>query len=160
MKYGPWEPRIASDWQARPFDIHGLSGSRMANHSRPLSPHLQVYRPQLTTVLSITHRGTGLVLSAGLVAFVAWLLAAAAGPAALDSANAFFVSIPGRLLLAGLSFSFFYHLCNGIRHLVWDTGHWLEIPAVYASGWSVVAASIILTVAAWAVAWGLVGGAA
>jgi len=66
----------------------------MANHSRPLSPHLQVYRPQLTTVLSITHRGTGLVLSAGLVAFVAWLLAAAAGPAALDSANAFFVSIP------------------------------------------------------------------
>jgi succinate dehydrogenase / fumarate reductase cytochrome b subunit len=131
----------------------------MANHSRPLSPHLQVYRLQLTSVLSITHRATGLVLSAGLLVFVAWLLAVAAGPAAFESANALLASIPGRLLLAGISFSFFYHLCNGIRHLVWDAGHWLEIPAVYASGWSVVAASIVLTVLAWAVAWGVIGGA-
>jgi succinate dehydrogenase / fumarate reductase cytochrome b subunit len=132
----------------------------MANHSRPLSPHLQVYRPQLTTVLSITHRATGLALSVGLAAFVAWLLAIASGPEALDRANALLATIAGRVLLAGVSFSFFYHLCNGIRHLVWDAGHWLEIPEVYASGWSVVAASMVLTLASWAVAWGLLGGTA
>lgn len=131
----------------------------MANHIRPLSPHLQVYRWQLTMVLSIVHRSTGLVLSAALIPLVGWLLAAAAGPEPLATANALFASIPGQLLLAGVTFSFFYHLCNGIRHLAWDAGWWLDIPAVYASGWSVVAASIALTLLAWATAWRLLGGA-
>jgi succinate dehydrogenase / fumarate reductase cytochrome b subunit len=131
----------------------------MANHIRPLSPHLQVYRWQLTSVLSITHRATGLVLSAALLPLVGWLLAAAAGPGSLATANAFFASIPGVLLLVAVSFSFFYHLCNGIRHLVWDAGYWLEIREVYRSGWAVVAAAAVLTALAWAVAWELPGGA-
>ena len=130
----------------------------MANHSRPLSPHLQVYRWQLTMVLSITHRLTGVTLSAGLVVFVAWLVAAATGPGAFASVHAILASLPGQAVLAAITFAFFYHLCNGIRHLVWDAGYWLEIPAVYASGWSVVAASIALTGFAWLLAWGLVGG--
>lgn len=124
----------------------------MTRQSRPLSPHLGVYRWQLTSVLSILHRGTGLVMSVALLAFVAWLLAAAAGAEAYAAVTGFFGSIPGLVLLAGISFSFFYHLCNGIRHLVWDTGAWFEIPAVYASGWAVVALSALLTIAAWSVA--------
>jgi succinate dehydrogenase / fumarate reductase cytochrome b subunit len=131
----------------------------MANHTRPLSPHLQVYRWQLTMVLSITHRATGLVLSAALVPLVGWLLAAAAGPEAFATANAILASVPGQLMLAAVSFAFYYHLCNGIRHLVWDAGWWLDIPEVYASGWSVVAAAIVLTVLTWAAVWGLLGGA-
>jgi len=131
----------------------------MANHTRPLSPHLQVYRWQLTMVLSITHRATGLVLSAALVPLVGWLLAAATGPEAFATANAILASVPGQLMLAAVSFAFYYHLCNGIRHLVWDAGWWLDIPEVYASGWSVVAAAIVLTVLTWAAIWGLLGGA-
>ena len=131
----------------------------MANHSRPLSPHLQVYRWQLTMVLSIMHRATGLVLSAALIPLVGWLLAAAAGPEAFASATAVLASLPGQLGLAAVTFAFFYHLCNGIRHLVWDAGWWLNIPEVYASGWAVVAASIALTVLTWAAIWGLPGGA-
>ena len=131
----------------------------MANYTRPLSPHLQVYRWQLTMVLSIVHRATGVMLSAALIPFVGWLLAAAAGPEPLAVANALFASIPGLLLLAGITFSFFYHLCNGIRHLVWDAGYWLDMPGVYASGWSVVAASAVLTLLAWATAWRMLGAA-
>ena len=131
----------------------------MANDGRPLSPHLQVYRWQLTMVLSITHRATGLVLSAALVPLVGWLVAAAAGPEAFATANAILASVPGQLMLAAVSFAFYYHLCNGIRHLVWDAGWWLDIPEVYASGWSVVAAAIVLTVLTWAAIWGLLGGA-
>ena len=131
----------------------------MANHTRPLSPHLQVYRWQLTMVLSITHRATGLVLSAALVPLVGWLLAAAAGPEAFATANAILASVPGQLMLAAVSFAFYYHLCNGIRHLVWDAGWWLDIPEVYASGWSVVAAAIVLTVLTWTAVWGFLGGA-
>ena len=131
----------------------------MANHSRPLSPHLQVYRWQLTMVLSIMHRATGLVLSAALIPLVGWLLAAAAGPEAFASATAVLASLPGQHGLAAVTFAFFYHLCNGIRHLVWDAGWWLNIPEVYASGWAVVAASIALTVLTWAAIWGLPGGA-
>jgi succinate dehydrogenase / fumarate reductase, cytochrome b subunit len=123
----------------------------MTRQSRPLSPHLQVYRWQLTSVLSIVHRGTGLVMSAALLAFAGWLLAAAAGAEAYAAVAAFFGSLPGLVLLAGISFAFFYHLCNGVRHLVWDTGAWLGIPAVYASGWAVVALSALLTIVAWSV---------
>ncbi len=123
----------------------------MANNTRPLSPHLQVYRPQLTSVLSFTHRGTGVLLSLGFLALVYWLLAGASGPEAYAAAGAVFGSVPGLVLLAALSFSFFYHLGNGIRHLVWDTGFWLELPQVYASGWVVVILAFLSTAAFWAV---------
>ena len=123
----------------------------MANNTRPLSPHLQVYRLQLTSVLSFIHRGTGVVLSLGFLALVYWLLAGASGPEAYAAAGAVFGSVPGLVLLAALSFSFFYHLGNGIRHLVWDTGWWLELPQVYASGWVVVILALVSTAAFWTV---------
>lgn len=123
----------------------------MANADRPLSPHLQIYRWQLTSVLSILHRATGIWISLGALVLVWWLLAAAAGPGPYAAVEGFLGSWLGLLLLFGWTFSLFYHLCNGIRHLVWDTGVGFELSSTYASGWTVVAASAVLTILAWAV---------
>jgi succinate dehydrogenase / fumarate reductase, cytochrome b subunit len=120
----------------------------MANDNRPLSPDIQIYRPQLTSVLSISHRVTGIVLSVGAPLLVFWLIAAAAGPQAYLALQNVLQSSIGEILLFGWTFSLFFHLCNGIRHLVWDAGHGFELRTIYASGWSVVAASAVLTVAA------------
>ncbi|MCY3980990.1 MAG: succinate dehydrogenase, cytochrome b556 subunit [Alphaproteobacteria bacterium] len=127
----------------------------MVSDNRPLSPHLQIYRPQLTSVLSIAHRGAGIALGVGAAFFAWWLLAAASGPEAYGTAQAFFGSGPGLVVLAGFSFALFYHLCNGIRHLFWDAGMGLELDQAYRSGWTVIAAAVLLTVAAWA--WALAG---
>ncbi len=121
----------------------------MTSQNRPLSPHLQVYRPQLTSVLSIVHRMTGVALAVGALLLVWWLVAAASGPVAFAMVQDFNGSWFGRLLLLGWSFALFYHLCNGIRHLVWDSGHGFELPQVYRSGWLVVLGSVALTVLAW-----------
>lgn len=121
----------------------------MATGNRPLSPHLQVYRPQLTTVLSILHRATGIALTAGTLLLAWWIIAAAAGAEAFETVQAFIGSWIGRLLLLGWSWALLYHLCNGIRHLFWDTGHGFELPTVYRSGWTVVIVSALLTVIAW-----------
>ena len=117
--------------------------------SRPLSPHLQIYRWQITSVLSILHRFTGLALSVGTLLLVWWLVALASGPDAFATAQAFVGSWLGRLLLLGWSFSLFFHLANGIRHLFWDAGYGFEIKTTTASGWAVVVASVALTVIAW-----------
>ena len=124
----------------------------MSSKERPLSPHLQVYRPELTSVLSIVHRITGVALSFGLLLLVCWLLAVASGAPFYDAVQSFNAHWFGRILLFGWTFALFYHLCNGIRHLVWDTGHGYELPDVYRSGWLVVAATTVLTVLAWV--WG------
>ncbi len=121
----------------------------MASNNRPLSPHLQIYRPQLTSVLSITHRMTGIVLSAGLVVLVAWLLALASGPQAYDRVNALLFSIPGLILMLIWTQALFYHLLNGIRHLLWDAGWLLDLSKAYASGWAVVTLSLVLTIIVW-----------
>lgn len=121
------------------------------NTNRPIAPHLQIYRPQLTSVLSFAHRLTGLTLGLYSIALVAWLVAAAAGPEPFARAQAFVQSPLGQILLLGGTFCFFLHLCGGIRHLVWDTGRGFELGTIYASGWAVVAASAILTAAAWGV---------
>jgi succinate dehydrogenase cytochrome b subunit len=121
----------------------------MRSADRPLSPHLQIYRWQLTSVLSILHRVTGVVLSAGALLVVWWLVAAASGPDAFEDVQDFLGSWLGLLLLFGWSLSLFYHLCNGIRHLVWDTGHALDLKSTYLGGWVVVGATAFLTLAAW-----------
>jgi succinate dehydrogenase / fumarate reductase, cytochrome b subunit len=122
----------------------------MSTPTRPLSPHLQVYKPQLTSVLSITHRATGVALSAGAIFLVIWLAAAAAGPYRYAQVNAFLASWFGMLLLVGWTWALFFHLCNGIRHLAWDVGWGFELPQLYASGWAAVIGSVMLTVLAWA----------
>ena len=121
----------------------------MAHDNRPLSPDLQIYRPQLTSVLSISHRVTGIALSVGTLLLILWLIAAAVGPQAYQVVQGFVRSWFGLVLMLGWTFSLFFHLCNGIRHLVWDTGYGFELRTIYASGWTVVAASIVLTVTAW-----------
>ena len=119
---------------------------------RPLSPHLQVYKPQLTSILSILHRMTGVALAGGTLLLVWWLIAAAPGPAAFNTVQMVIGSWIGRLCLFGWSFALFYHLCNGIRHMFWDMGKGFELPTVAASGWAVVIISFTLTGIAWV--WG------
>lgn len=121
----------------------------MAHHDRPLSPDLQIYRPQLTSVLSISHRVTGIVMSVCSVLLVAWLIAAASGPQTYSGVLELMRSWIGLLLLLGAAFSLFFHLCNGIRHLVWDAGHGFLLRTIYVSGWTVLAVSVVLTIAAW-----------
>jgi succinate dehydrogenase / fumarate reductase cytochrome b subunit len=116
---------------------------------RPLSPNVQIYRPQLTSVLSILNRITGILLSACAVFLVVWLVAVARGPQAYAPVQAAIASWIGRIALFGATFAFFLHLCGGIRHLVWDTVHGFELRSIYISGWTVVATSVVLTVAAW-----------
>ena len=120
-----------------------------APQSRPLSPSIQIYRPQLTSVLSIANRITGVVLSLGAVGLVAWLSAAAAGPKPYAAVQGVIGSSLGQIVLFGCSFAFFLHLCGGIRHLVWDTVHGFTLRSIYISGWTVVVTSVALTVAAW-----------
>ncbi|HEX3862021.1 MAG TPA: succinate dehydrogenase, cytochrome b556 subunit [Stellaceae bacterium] len=121
----------------------------MISDPRPLSPHLQVYRWQLTSVLSILHRAAGLALSVGTLLLVWWLVAAAQGPDSYASVQAFLGSWIGRLLLFGWTVALFYHLCNGLRHLWWDSGRGFDLRNVYATGWAVVAATGVLTVIVW-----------
>ncbi|MDX1422941.1 MAG: succinate dehydrogenase, cytochrome b556 subunit [Kiloniellales bacterium] len=123
----------------------------MSSVKRPLSPHLQIYRPQLTSVLSITHRLSGVALAAGTLLLVYWLAAAAAGPAAFEAAQSFVGSFLGQLMLFGWTVALFFHLCNGIRHLFWDAGFGFELDEVYRSGWTVVAATVVLSLLVWIV---------
>lgn len=131
----------------------------MSNTSRPLSPHLQVYQPQLTSMLSISHRATGIVLSAGTLALMYWLLALAAGPETYAAAQAFFGSFLGRVALFVWTFCLFYHLCNGIRHLFWDAGYGFDLKIAYATGTAAVGLSVVLTLGAWIMGYAMRGGA-
>jgi succinate dehydrogenase / fumarate reductase cytochrome b subunit len=116
---------------------------------RPLSPHLQVYRPQITSVMSIVHRITGIGLFFGAIVLVLWLAAAANGSGSYAMMQEFLGSPVGIVLLMGWSWALFYHLANGIRHLLWDAGWGFELPQVYLSGYIVIAATTFATILAW-----------
>ena len=126
-----------------------MTSSSPSEPRRPLSPNIQLYRPQLTSVLSILNRLTGVLLSIAAIALVIWLLAAAAGPQAYAIVQAALASWMGQVVLFGWTFAFFLHFFGGIRHLVWDTVHGFELRTIYMSGWAVVAASIVTTAVAW-----------
>jgi succinate dehydrogenase / fumarate reductase cytochrome b subunit len=115
---------------------------------RPLSPFM-MYRWQYTNTLSILHRATGIALSVGMLLFVYWLVAAASGPEAYAKAQTVFAHLVTRILLVGFSFAFFYHLLNGVRHLVWDTGHGFDKAQARASGWLVFLGGVVLTAFLW-----------
>jgi succinate dehydrogenase / fumarate reductase cytochrome b subunit len=121
----------------------------MDARKRPLSPHLQIYRWQITNTMSILHRLTGVALSVGTLLLLYWLASAAAGPASFATAQAVIGSWIGRLALFGWSIALFYHLCNGLRHLAWDAGYGFSLPAVTKSGMAVFGAAAVLTLAAW-----------
>jgi len=116
---------------------------------RPLSPHLQVYRPQWTSVLSILHRFAGVIIAIGALLLAWWLAALAIGGGAYEIARMFFASLPGKILLFIWTLCTFYHWCNGIRHLFWDIGWGFELPSAYRSGMGVVFATFALTALAW-----------
>ena len=124
---------------------------------RPRSPHLQNYRPQLTSVLSFANRVSGAVLALAAVGLVTWLVAGATGAAAFGAFEAFLTSVPGKMLLFIGTLALFLHLCGGIRHLAWDAVRGFELRSIYASGWLVIAATLLLTAATWIAAF-LVGG--
>lgn len=125
---------------------------------RPLSPHLQVYKPQLTSVLSITHRATGVVLYFGSLFLVLWLVAAAFNYGLFVMMQEFWASRLGQCFLLGWSLCLFYHLLNGVRHLCWDMGHGLELRDTYITGYAVLIGTALLTLIAWVVAYGLSSG--
>jgi succinate dehydrogenase / fumarate reductase cytochrome b subunit len=127
-------------------------------HARPLSPHLQIYRPQFTSVLSITHRATGVALGVGTLLLVWWLAAAALGEAAYASFGAFVDSPLGLLMLFGWSLALFYHLGNGIRHLFWDAGRGFDLATAEKSGYAVVAFALAATLVAWVIGLAVLGG--
>ena len=123
---------------------------------RPMSPHLQVYRWQITMTLSILHRATGVALTFGAFALVAWLVALASGPEAFATAQKCLYSPFGAVLAAGWTFALYFHLCNGIRHLVWDAGSGYSMKGLYVGGYLVIAASILMSAVTWLV---ILGGA-
>ena len=113
---------------------------------RPLSPHLQIYRPQLTAITSILTRITGNALIVPIGLMVWWLLAAAAGPDAFATADRFLRSWFGKLIMLGSLWAVWYHYLAGLRHLYFDAGHGLDIPTAEKLGWAVVAGSVVLTI--------------
>ncbi|TCO80421.1 succinate dehydrogenase subunit C [Plasticicumulans lactativorans] len=123
----------------------------MATNKRPLSPFMigPYYKPQLTSVMSITHRLTGVALSIGTVLLVYWLAAAASGPEAYEHAQHVLGSMLGQLFLFCWTWALFYHLCNGLRHLYWDSGRGFDMESVYKTGKWVQIASVVLTVVVW-----------
>ena len=122
---------------------------------RPLSPFMfpTWYRFQITSLLSILHRLTGIALAAGSILLAWWLVAVAAGGQWFAATHALIASPVGALLLFGWSVAFFYHLCNGVRHLAWDFGYGFEIRSAIRSSYAVLIATLVLTLLAWLPLW-------
>ncbi|MFO1073455.1 MAG: succinate dehydrogenase, cytochrome b556 subunit [Geminicoccaceae bacterium] len=123
----------------------------MAGATRPLSPHLQIYRWYFTMALSIVHRVTGAGLVAGLILLTWWLVALAGGPDSFATVRAVMDNFLGGLVLFGFTLFFYYHALNGVRHLVWDAGFNLEKVAAQQSGMIVAGAAVGLTLLTWIV---------
>ena len=117
---------------------------------RPLSPHLQIYRPQLTSIMSISHRATGAALAAGTLLLCLWLVALAAGDVWYALAAVVIGHPIGKLILFGYSLALVYHALNGVRHLTWDRGIGLTISGVYRSGQIVLFLTVVITTFMWA----------
>lgn len=117
-----------------------------------MSPHLQVWRWHVTMATSILHRVTGCGLYLGGLIVAAWAISLAAGPEAYTTFKALLGSPLGKFVMFGMSLSLFYHLGNGIRHLVWDFGHGLDIKSANSSAWTVFGFTIAATLATWAIA--------
>lgn len=118
---------------------------------RPLSPHLQVYRPLFTMMMSILHRITGTALYFGTILMVYWLLAAASGPEAYNTATDLFGSFLGRLVLFGFTWALLHHMLGGMRHFIWDTGRGFGERERNWLARATLAGSLALTVILWLV---------
>ena len=121
----------------------------MSDTKSPLSPHLSIYRWPITMTISILHRVTGVAMSVGLIVLCAWLISAAAGAADYERVVSLLSTMIGKLMLIGFSFAFFFHLANGVRHLVWDVGYGFEKHQANASAWFVLLLAGGMTAAYW-----------
>ena len=130
--------------------------SRLKN--RPLSPHLQIYKPLLTMMMSIVHRITGGALFFGMLLLVWWLIAAASGPAAYSHVQAFTSSAFGRLIVFGFTWALLHHLLSGARHFLWDLGYGFKANEREALTWGALIGGISLTVLLWIAAYAIGGG--
>jgi len=119
---------------------------------RPLSPHMSIWRWHVTMATSILHRATGMALYAGALIIAGWAVALASGPDAFDAYRALLASPLGLLVLFGLTFSLFYHLANGVRHLFWDSGRGFDPKTADMTGWAAIAFGVVATVLIWAIA--------
>lgn len=126
-----------------------MSKKAATANNRPLSPHLSIYKPQITTVMSITHRGTGVFLFLGVLLLNWWLVTSVYSDTGFWSV---FSTPVGYIFLGLWSFSLFYHLLNGIRHLFWDIGKGFELKCVTRSGIAVVVGAVLLTALSWVIA--------
>jgi len=125
----------------------------MPARARPTSPHLEIYRWHIGSALSILHRLTGIALALGLLALCYWLVSLAGGEQSYAAAAKLLAGPAGLVLLIGWTFSFSYHLLNGVRHLFWDVGYGFERTERRASGWFAVLGSIALTLCVWGLIW-------
>jgi succinate dehydrogenase / fumarate reductase, cytochrome b subunit len=125
---------------------------RESRPNRPLSPHLQIYSPLINMVMSIIHRITGAALYFGSLLLALWLLSAATSPEAYATVSSWFATWFGKLVLLGYTWALMHHMCGGIRHFIWDTGAGYELKSIDLLSWGTLAASLILTVLAWAFA--------
>ncbi len=124
---------------------------------RPLSPHLQIYRPPINMVTSILHRVTGAALYFGTLLLAWWIFSAAVSPASFDFVNGFLSSFVGRLILFGYTWALFHHMLGGLRHFLWDTGKGFELPTVNLLSWLTIAGSVGLTLIAWVAGYAVMG---
>lgn len=116
---------------------------------RPLSPHLQIYKPLINMVMSIFHRMSGAALYFGMLFMAWWLISVASGPQYLQVVQDLMISIPGRLALFGFSWALIHHSLGGLRHFIWDTGRGFELGTVNLLSWMTIIGSIVLTLAIW-----------
>jgi len=130
----------------------------MAPRTRPLSPHIKIYKPQITSILSITHRLTGVALAFGALLLANWVISATYGAETFAQAQGLLGSWFGRLVLFGMTLALFFHLGNGIRHLTWDMGKGFALPQLRASGIFVLAFTVVMTVVTWIAAYAVAGG--
>lgn len=126
-----------------------MPSAQINKNARPLSPHLQIYKPQFSTVTSILHRATGIALTLGLFLLAWGLVALAGGRESYEFFIGFCSSVIGQILLIGWSLAFYYHLCTGIRHLIYDSGYLFEIRNSIRSGWVVLILPVLMTLATW-----------
>ena len=129
-----------------------MTDAGKAPRERPMSPHLSVWRWHITMATSIAHRVTGVALYVGALIAAAWAVALAGGPQAYAAFQALLGSPLGLVVMFGLTVSFFYHLANGVRHLVWDAGHGLDVKSANASAAFVFAFAAAASVAVWVIA--------
>ncbi|MBC8020896.1 MAG: succinate dehydrogenase, cytochrome b556 subunit [Methyloceanibacter sp.] len=133
-------------------------GKAKLGAERPLSPHLQIYRPMLTMMMSIAHRLSGVANAVGFILLAWWLVAIASGPEAYAQVSRFFAGIPGRVLLFLFSWALIHHMLGGIRHLIWDTGSGLDKTSIEVFAWLTIIGSTVLTVLVWVAGYTIMGG--